>query len=327
MDKVLRASKAGFPCLRNLFYSVNSPDMGIITPKTQRIFDVGTYLEPMVVEWLKQDGWDVEYNPGSQHADLEVTVPFEHGILAGHPDCIISKENLQNVLVDIKTMNDRAFTQWKKEGSIKSKPQYVEQVHIYAMGCIRAGIAINTNNLGIVGVNKNNSDWHIDFFDFDYAKIADIESKAEAVFAMVEPPIECSPAEGWCCNYCEFSHMCDLKGKAKPATIPVVDDTLLSSLLDENDAVVHALKDLAFSRELATQAKTMEADAKQVLLAEARAKGKDTLKGGGFTCTITERTSSRFDSAGFKKLHPDLAAKFTTESIATYFTLKEDIGK
>ena len=69
MEKVLRASKIGFPCDRNLYYSANGVE-GITSPKSQRIFDVGTYLEPVVVERLRADGWESEYNAGSQNAEL-----------------------------------------------------------------------------------------------------------------------------------------------------------------------------------------------------------------------------------------------------------------
>ena len=206
---------------------------------------------------------------------------------------------------------------------MKSKPQYVDQLHVYAMGCIRAGIQIYPHTLGVVAVNKNNSDWHIDFFDFDFARAADIQDRAVAVFGMSEPPTESSPCESWCCNYCEYSHFCELKGKFKPK--PAESYELPASLLDADDEVVKGLKDLAFAKELATQAKTMEADAKQSLLAYAKAHGKDTLKGAGLTCTITERTSTRFDSTAFKKAHPDLAAQYTSEATTTYFTLKEDV--
>ena len=323
MDKVLRASKAGYPCLRNLFYSVHTPEKGITSPQTQRIFDVGSYLEPLVVEWLRADGWDVTYNQGSQNAELEVFLPLEGGNLAGHPDCFISKGDMQNVLVDIKTMNDRAYTLWKREGTVKSKPQYVDQLHVYAMGCIRAGIEINLHTLGIVAVNKNNSDWHIDFFDFDFGRAADIQDKAVAVFAMTEPPTENSPCESWCCNYCEFSHCCELKGTFREKPVDVF--ALPESMLDADDEVVRKLKDLAFAKDLTTQAKTLEADAKQSLLAYAKAHGLTTLKGAGLTCTITERTSTRFDSSAFRKAHPDLAAEYTSEATSTYFTIKEDI--
>ena len=71
IKKILRASKAGFPCARNLYYSVNGYK-GTTDIRTQRIFDVGTYLEPLVVRWLQEDGWKVYYNQGSQDADLEL---------------------------------------------------------------------------------------------------------------------------------------------------------------------------------------------------------------------------------------------------------------
>ena len=171
MLKILRASKAGFPCERNLWYSVHGY-AGTTDESAQRIFDVGTYLEPMVVEWLRSDGWEVEYNPGSQQAEYEISLKLDGGEIHGHPDCIISRGNLRNVLVDIKTMNDRAFTLWKREGTEKSKPQYVDQVHIYAQGLIESGR--NIEMLGIVGLNKNNSDLHIDLFKYDPARITEI---------------------------------------------------------------------------------------------------------------------------------------------------------
>ena len=212
MDKVLRASKAGFPCHRNLWYSVNghkSSANNTAYSKSQRIFDVGTYLEPLVVEWLRQDGWNVEYNPGSQNAALELSIPLNGGVLAGHPDCFISRpDGLQNVLADIKTMNDRAFTQWKREGSIASKPQYVDQLHVYAMGAIQAGRTVE--HLAIVGINKNNSDMHIDVFDFDPLRAEDIQNRAEIIFEAEVPPTENCPAENWCCGYCEFHSICEL---------------------------------------------------------------------------------------------------------------------
>ena len=67
----------------------------------------------------------------------------------------------------------------------------------------------------------------------------------------------------------------------------------------------------------------MEASAKQALLAEAKAKGNNTIRSGGFICSITERASTRFDSTAFKKAHPDLAEQYTTSTTTTYFDIKE----
>ena len=201
MEKILRASKAGYPCDRNLWYAVNKYD-GIITKKTQRIFDTGTYLEPLVVEWLRQDGWTVNYNQGSQNADLEFVIPISGGTIKGHPDAFISR------LVDIKTMNDRAWVQWKREGTLKSKPQYADQLHIYAMGAIWAEYKVE--KLGIVGLNKNTSAIHIDFFDFDEERFEEIKKRGMKIFASENAPEENCPAEKWCCSYCEYSHLCEL---------------------------------------------------------------------------------------------------------------------
>lgn len=138
MNKVLSASKCGFPCERYLFYSVNGHE-GSTSSHSQRIFDVGTALEPIVVEWLRSDGWEVEYNQGSQNAPIEVEIELEGGILTGHPDCIISKpDGPHHVLVDIKTMNERSFAFWKRQGSLKSKPQYLNSKESYLSSSFRS---------------------------------------------------------------------------------------------------------------------------------------------------------------------------------------------
>ena len=274
----------------------------------------------MVVEWLKQDGWEVEYNPGSQQAELELVIPLENGSLAGHPDCFISKGDIQNALIDIKTMNDRAFNMWKRDGTLKSKPQYVEQLHVYAMGCIRNGRNIKT--LGIAAVNKNNSEWHIDFFDFDYSKAADIQDKANLIFSLNEPPTDNSPIESWCCSYCEYSHLCELKG-TKPKPQQTQQENTADLSVPPDFVVSEAIHNLIMARDMAAQARTIEADAKQVLLAEAKSKGVNSLQADGVTCSIRQKTSTRFDSSSFKNMHPDLAAQFTTQSTTTYFDIKE----
>lgn len=52
-NKVLRASRIGTLCDRALFYSVNGAEE-IISEKSQRIFEVGRVLEPVIVSWYVQ---------------------------------------------------------------------------------------------------------------------------------------------------------------------------------------------------------------------------------------------------------------------------------
>ena len=315
MEKVLRASTAGFPCERHLWYSLNVASGGQRDERTQRIFDVGACLEPLVVEWLRQDGWEVEYNAGSQEAPLEVKIELADGTLAGHPDCFISRGDLQNVLVDIKTMNDRSFRMWRREGSIKSKPQYVDQLHIYAKGCIRAGRKVE--RLGIVGVNKNNSEMHIDIFEYDEARMTSIVERTERVFCASDAPDEDSPRESWCCSYCEYAELCD---KVRAEIAPVAEESVEET---DDDAVIGAMRDLKQARELGKEARDLEASAKATIDGYMKASGKRAVQGGGLMFQLLERETSRFDTTQFKKEHPELVNAYVKLSVSKVYEVKE----
>lgn len=319
MDKVLRASKAGFPCSRNLWYSVNGFSENV-SAQSQRIFDVGTALEPFIVEWLRMDGWNVEYNPGSQNAEIEIAIPVIGGMLAGHPDCIISKGEIQNALVDIKTMNDRAFTYWKRSGSLKTKPQYVIQLHIYAMGLMKQGRKIE--RLGIVGVNKNNSDMHIDFFDFDENIYNSILNNAELILNAKEIPIYDCPTEKWACNYCEFHDICKLHNEPSGNDTEQAKDIVQDIPVTHDETIINAMKALQNARELSKQARALENDAKPVLDRNVKDKGLQGITGGGLICSVKETTSTRFDSTAFKKAHPELVPLFTKSTTSTTYEIK-----
>lgn len=314
MSKILRASKAGFPCDRNLWYSVNGY-AGTSDEATQRIFDVGTYLEPLVVKWLESEGWDVEYNPGSQDADVEVHVALDGGEMAGHPDCIISRGDLQNVLVDIKTMNDRSFTIWRREGTLKSKPQYVDQVHIYAAGLRQAGRKIE--HLGIVGLNKNNAELHIDLFEFDESRLAEIVERSERVMNEAIAPETDSPRESWCCGYCEYADFCELHRK------PTLAEQDAEVEYTEDAGIIGALRELKDARDLAKDARDKEAEAKRAIDEYIKAHGNSRIVGGGLMLSLTTRESGRFDSTAFKKEHPELVVQYMKTSTSVLYEVKE----
>ena len=313
MTKILRASKIGFPCARNLWYAANGYE-GETSARSQRIFDVGNYLEPMVVKWLRDDGWEVEYNPGSQNATLEVVVPVEGGEIRGHPDAFISRGDVRNILIDIKTMNDRAFRLWKSEGTLRKYPQYADQLHVYAVGAMNAGHEVN--GLGIVGVNKNTSELWIDFFRFDYGRIINNQNRAEGIFRIKTPPEVNCPAEKWACGYCEFSHMCEL---CKKRNIPVGEDIVTT----DDAEVIGAMENLQEARKMSKEAKELENDAKAVLDEKVRAQGVKSISGGGYILTLKETTKSGFDQAAFKKVHLELVSQFTKKTTSVTYELKE----
>ena len=311
--KTLSASKIGFPCARHLWYCANEYDSGETDTRTQRIFDVGTYLEPMIVEWLRQDGWTVDYNAGSQNAELKLTIPLVGGELTGHPDCFISKPNAPNVLADIKTMNDRAFREWKRNGSLKSKPQYVDQLHVYAMGAMHAGYKVE--KLAIVGLNKNNSDLNIDFFDYDWTRAESICKRAEAIFEAFEKPSENCPAEKWCCNYCGFWDICELVNRKETE---VGSDIIVTS----NKTIIDAVELLQEARDLSKTGKKLENEAKAVLDENVRKQGINSVKANNLILTLYETKSRRFDQEAFEKVFPELVNEFTKLNTSVTYKVK-----
>ena len=138
-DKVLRASRIGTLCDRALFYSVAGAEE-ITMEKSQRIFEVGKVLEPVIVSWLRNDGWNVKRNMfDSSNEGMSLSLEVAGGTITAHPDCIISREDspliLEDsplILADSKTMNDRSFRSLKRDGTVKSHPQYADQLTIYA---------------------------------------------------------------------------------------------------------------------------------------------------------------------------------------------------
>ena len=309
--KVLHASKIGFPCARNLWYAANDYE-GQTSERSQRIFDVGNYLEPLVVKWLREDGWEVEYNPGSQKAAFEVVVPVEGGEIRGHPDAFISKGDERNILIDIKTMNDRAFKLWKSEGTAKKYPQYIDQLYTYATGVCATGREVN--KLGIVGINKNNSEMWIEFINFHQELASVVTNRAEAIFAMNNPPEDDCPE--WACGYCEFSHLCEL---CKKRNIPVGEDVITT----DDAEVIGAMENLQEARKMSKEAKDLENDAKAVL--DEKVQGVKSIAGGGYILTLKETTRNIFDQLAFKKAHPEMVSQFTKKTTSVTYELKEAI--
>ena len=314
--KVLRASKIGFPCARNLWYSANGQE-GETNSRSQRIFDVGNYLEPLVVKWLRDDGWEVEYNQGSQNAPFEVVVPVvEGGEIHGHPDAFISKGDKQNILIDIKTMNDRAFNFWKREGTLKKYPQYADQLHVYATGAMNAGRKVE--GLGIVGVNKNNSEMHIDFFEFDSVRANNLILRAAEIFSYSEAGhTGFCPEELWACGYCEYSGICELcthkKDKSIGEKVAVTEDT----------EIIDAMELLREARGLQKDGKELEKLAKETLDSKVRQQGMKSVQGGDLVLTFKETIKKQFDAEAFKKAHPEMVPDYMKQVKSLTYELKE----
>lgn len=313
-SKVLRASRIGSLCDRALFYSVSGAEE-ITSEKSQRIFEVGRVLEPLIVLWLRNDGWNVRRNLFiNSNEGMSLSLSVNGGTIEAHPDCVISREDSGLILADIKTMNDRSFRSLKREGTAKSHPQYADQLTIYAHALRQQGFEIT--QLAIVALNKNNCEGYIDFFPFESKRFEALRERAERIFACVEAPEQGDRFQGWCCSYCGYSHLCEL---ARKDTV-VGDESVPAT---DNQEVIDAVELLSESRELERTGKELADEAKAVLDREVRKQGIKSVRAGNLILVLNEIKSSRLDTTALKKAHPELVQEFMKHSSSVRYDLKE----
>lgn len=313
-NKVLRASRIGSLCDRALFYSVNGAEE-ITSEKSQRIFEVGRTLEPLIINWLRFDGWKVQRNLFiNSNEGMSLRLSVNGGTIEAHPDCVISREDSGLILADIKTMNDRSFRSLKREGTAKSHPQYADQLTIYAHALWECGHEIN--QLAVVALNKNNCEGYIDFFQFEPERYEALKERAERIFACEEAPEQGDRFQGWCCDYCGYSHLCELTKK----DTAVGDESVPAT---NNQEVIDAVELLSESRDMEKAAKELSDEAKAVLDKLIRQQGIRSVRCGNLILVLNEIKSSRLDTTALKKAHPELVSEFTKQSSSVRYDLKE----
>jgi hypothetical protein len=313
-SKVLRASRIGSLCDRALFYSVSGAEE-IISEKSQRIFEVGRVLEPVIVGWLRNDSWNVRRNLFlNSNEGMSLSISVNGGTIEAHPDCIISREDTGLILADIKTMNDRSFRSLKREGTAKSHPQYADQLTIYAQALRMQGYDIT--QLAIVALNKNNCEGHIDFFTFEPEWYEVLKERAEGIFACEDAPEQGSRFQDWCCSYCGYAHLCALAKK----NTAVGDESVPAT---DNQEVIDAVELLSESRELERTGKELADEAKAVLDREVRKRGIQSVRCGNLILVLNEIRSSRLDTTALKKAHPELVHEFMKQSSSVRYDLRE----
>ena len=245
---------------------------------------------------------------------MSLSLEVNGGTITAHPDCIISREDSDLILSDIKTMNDRSFRSLKRDGTIKSHPQYADQLTIYAQALMECGHSIE--QLAIVALNKNNCEGYIDYFTFEPERYEALKERAERIFALDEVPEQGDRFQGWCCDYCGYAHLCELCKKDTAVgdeSIPVTD----------NQEVIDAVELLSESRDLEKAAKELSDEAKAVLDREVRKQGIKSVRAGNLVLILNEIKSSRLDTTALKKAHPELVSEFMKQSSSVRYDLKE----
>ena len=119
-------------CMRRLSYESKEVEPTDEIPmRNRRMMGMGNYLEPMVKEFMREDGWEFV----SENTVVEI--PHGRIILTGHPDGVVSHPLLTSgmaAIVEIKT-RESGLAQFAWDfGVERSHPETVAQAALYSVG-------------------------------------------------------------------------------------------------------------------------------------------------------------------------------------------------
>lgn len=193
--KYLGASSISDPCHRKLWYSLNGYQGEPNKPKLQITFDIGRKLEDMLLNYLSNAGILVM---SIEQFYQDSSVPY----LQGHVDGVILLEDESKAILELKTANDASFNKFKKDGLLKWSESYYSQVQSY-MGMSGIHKAV------LLCINKNTSDLHHQWVQFDEIFYECLVRKASAISLAEEPPERISQSPFFFgCSQCRYKGIC-----------------------------------------------------------------------------------------------------------------------
>lgn len=204
--KHLGASIIGEECARRIWYQFRWTLAEQFEPRMLRLFSDGHHFEPRMARWLKAAGielWQAgEF--GTDKALMRVSAHLGH--FGGTPDFVGRRipelDPSEPALVEVKTHNDKSFTQLLKEGIMRTKWKHFVQMQIYMGG-------LNLKWALYIAYNKNTSAIQPELVQFDEREYIRALERAEAVIWTQQAPIRIgkNPAHSGC-KFCHLQRLC-----------------------------------------------------------------------------------------------------------------------
>jgi len=199
----LGMSAIGEPCIRKLQYDWRMAYLNRHSARVQRIFDTGHRAEDFMIHDIHQAGGLVW---GEQEA---ITGAAGHwgGHIDGMCNQIIGYEGI-NMLLEMKTHNDKSFKDVVKKRVEKSKPMHYDQMQRY-MGGMDVEMCL------YYAYNKNTSEYYIEFVKFDRSRFEELCEKEVTVIVAEElyPRVGNGSPTWHECRFCSAKGVCFGKEK------------------------------------------------------------------------------------------------------------------
>ncbi len=186
------ASSIGSDCLRQIWYELKNEKGNDVPNRTRRTWKVGKVLEGMVIDLLRDCGINISTCQGE----------FVHPGLSyfkGHCDGVLVD---YGTILEIKTAKSASFNIFVKKGLKAWSRKYYAQLHAY-MGMSGIHKAV------ILVFNKDTSDFHEEFVEFDDFYFEELTDKAIKVYESMEAPRRIHNSPLWFeCRLCKFNKEC-----------------------------------------------------------------------------------------------------------------------
>lgn len=193
--KYIGASSIGKPCLRQIWYSYHGHNRLEPEPRIKITFQIGHSLEVLILDYLKKAGIIIVCQ-GKFYSDSSVLA------LQGHVDGVIVLPDESRAILEIKTAKESSFNTFYKHGLLKWQESYYTQIQTYmGMSGINRGV--------LLAINKNSSEMHQEWIDFDPIYYEEIKLKCNSICTSLNPPPKISENGSYfICKQCEFRKIC-----------------------------------------------------------------------------------------------------------------------
>lgn len=197
-------SVLGRPCAREVWYGFRWFKRSNHTGRILRLFNRGHAEEPRIISWLRNIGavvFEVDPQTGKQFLASRFGAH-----IGGSGDGRVS--NLERFglngtgLLEIKTHNDKSFTELVKGGVLACKPEHVVQMQMY-MHDFELPWALYT------AINKNNDDLYFEVIEYRRETAEQYLTRGEQIVQASGPPKRINESASWYqCKMCSYADIC-----------------------------------------------------------------------------------------------------------------------
>lgn len=192
------ASIIGNSCEAMIGFSLRGFPNTDIDGQLRRIFRDGHRIENDVVADMKKAKIEVMEKDPMNNRQWAFHSYGGHAV--GHADGIIEAPDGSSWLLEIKSMNDRKFNEFKKNGVKASHRNYFSQMQ-FMMGMAQFEKGV------LVVYNKNNSEYHSEIIEYDEFYYQSLRQKVENVLDDRAEQISDDPSD-WRCRGCFKREVC-----------------------------------------------------------------------------------------------------------------------